>query len=116
MKTLLICHDGAQLDQLVLARWLNSFSNLVGVVVIQEPLSRTWRRIRREVKRVGLLRFLDVLAFRFYYRVLLAADDRKWELQELKAKGLLYAVAPSAEILKTPSPNNLETQAFILSL
>src|SRR5271166_1834722 len=33
MKTLLICHDGAPLDQVVLARWLNSFSNLVGLVV-----------------------------------------------------------------------------------
>lgn len=68
MKTLLICHDGAQLDQVVLARWLSSFSNLVGVVIVQEPASRTWRRIRREVKRIGVLRFLDVLAFRFYYR------------------------------------------------
>jgi|SRR5580700_3672498 hypothetical protein len=68
MKTLLICREGAPLEQVVLARWLNSFSNLVGIIIVQEPESRTWRRIRREVKRIEVLRFLDVLAFRFYYR------------------------------------------------
>jgi hypothetical protein len=30
MKTLVICHDGAALDQEELARWLASFSELAG--------------------------------------------------------------------------------------
>jgi hypothetical protein len=117
MKTLLICHDGAQLDQLVLARWLNSFSNLVGIVIIQEPASRIWRRVRREVKRIGLLRFLDALALRLYYRIFLLGKDRRWEREELHERCLIYEDIPSdTAILKTSSPNTQETEAFIRSM
>jgi hypothetical protein len=117
MKTLLICHDDAQLDQVVLARWLNSFSNLVGIVIIQEPESRIWRRIRREVKRIGILRFLDVLAFRFYYRVFLAGKDQRWERQELRQKCLIYGdIASDTAILKTSSPNSQAADTFIRNL
>lgn len=114
MKTLLICHDGAQLDKVILARWLNSFSNLVGIVTIQETPSRIWRRIRREVKRVGGLRFLDVLAFRLYYRLFLVGKDRRWERQELLEKSIIYRdIASDTAILKTSSPNTQETETFI---
>jgi methionyl-tRNA formyltransferase len=117
MKTLLICHDGAQLDQVVLARWLNSFSELVGIVIIQEPPSRKWRRVRRELKRIGVLRFLDALAFRFYYRIFTADKDRRWERQELREKSLIYGdIAPDTEMLKTPSPNSQEAETFIKSM
>jgi hypothetical protein len=117
MKTLLICHDGAQLDEVLLARWLSSFSNLVGIVIIQEPPNRMRRRIRREIKRIGVLRFLDVLAFRLYYRIFLAAKDQRWERQELREKSLVYGdIAASTAIFKTPSPNTPETEAFIRRL
>jgi hypothetical protein len=117
MKTLLICHDGAQLDQVVLARWLNSFSELVGIVVIHEGSRQIRRRVRRELKRVGLLRFLDALAFRFYYSMFLADKDRSWELQELREKCLTYPDIPTdVPILRTPSPNTPETEAFIRKL
>jgi len=117
MKTLLICHDGAQLDQVVLARWLNSFSNLVGIVVIQEPPIRFWRRLQRELKRVGFLRILDVLAFRLYYRLFIASEDRRWERKELQQKCLLYrAIDPDTPVLKTSSPNTQQTEAFIRKL
>jgi methionyl-tRNA formyltransferase len=114
MKTLLICHDGAQLDEVVLARWLSSFSDLVGIVVIQEPPNRLWRRIRREVRRIGVLRFLDVLAFRIYYRIFLAGKDQHWEHQELHKKRLVYGDIPATTaILRTPSPNTQKAEAFI---
>jgi Formyl transferase len=117
MKTLLICHDGAKLDQVVLARWLNSFSNLVGIVIIQEAPSRKWRRVRREIKRIGAVRFLDALAFRFYYRIFLAGQDRLWEQQELREKCLIYGdIRSSTAILKTPSPNSPEAEVFIRSM
>jgi methionyl-tRNA formyltransferase len=117
MKTLLICHDGAELDQVVLARWLNSFSTLVGIVIIQEPKARIWRRVRREVKRIGLLRFLDVLAFRFYYRAFLAAKDLRWEREFIRQKNLVYEELPrDTPILRTPSPNTTQTEAFIREL
>jgi hypothetical protein len=117
MRTLLICHAGAQLDQVVLARWLSSFSNLVGIVVIQEPPSRLWQRVRREVKRIGPLRFLDALAFRMYYRIFLSARDRRWERHEVEEKCRVYEHVPAhTRILRTPSPNTQETELFIKGL
>lgn len=117
MKTLLICHDGAQLDQVILARWLNSFSELVGIVIIHEGSSEIRRRVRRELKRTGALRFLDALAFRFYYLIFLAGKDRRWERRELREKSLLYPdIAPGTPILRTPSPNTEETETFIKKL
>jgi hypothetical protein len=117
MKTLLICHDGAPLDQVVLARWLNSFSELVGIVVIQERPAQMWRRVRREIKRIGLFRFLDALAFRLYYRLFLFGRDQRWERQQVQEKCLVYGELPSTiAIFKTPSPNTPETEAFIKEL
>ena len=117
MKTLLICQDGAPLDQVVLSRWLNSFSDLVGIVVIHEPPSQLWRRVRREIKRIGGLRFLDALAFRLYYRLFLFGTDQRWERREVREKCLMYGdVPPSTTILETPSPNSRETEAFIKGL
>ena len=114
MKTLLICHDGAQLDQVVLVRWLNSFSDLVGIVVIQEPPSRMWRRLRREIKRVGILRILDVVALRLYYGIFLAGKDRRWEREELRQRCLIYGdIPPDTAILKVASPNTEEAETFI---
>jgi methionyl-tRNA formyltransferase len=117
MKTLLICHDGAPLDQVVLGRWLNSFSELVGIVIIQEPPSRMWRRVRRELKRIGFIRFLDALAFRLFYRIFTADEDRRWEREQLRQKCLLYPeISPDIAILKTSSPNSQETEALISRL
>ena len=117
MKTLLICHDGAQLDQVILARWLNSFSELVGIVIVQEPSSRMWQRVRREVKRIGVPRFLDALAFRLYYRLFIAGKDAQWERREINQKCAVYPELTSiTRILKTPSPNTLDSEGFIRDL
>lgn len=114
MKTLLICHDGAALDQVVLARWLSSFSELAGIVIIQEPASRMWRRIRREMKRIGILRFLDMMAFRFYYRVFLQSKDREWESRQVHESCAKYHEIPSdTPILSTTTPNAPEVEIFM---
>src|SRR5689334_22998272 len=84
MKTVLICHAGDRLNETGLARWMASFSELTGIVVLHETNRRMWKRIRREVKRVGLARFADVLAFRLYYRAVHAAGDRRWADQRLR--------------------------------
>src|SRR6266850_3389968 len=93
MRTALICHGDAPLDRDGLARWLASFSDYTGALVIREPVSRTRRRIAREIRRVGWLRFVDVLAFRALYRFRQAAADRAWEERALAR---LHAVLPPA--------------------
>ncbi len=114
VKALLICHHDAALDRIGIARWLASFSELVGVVAICEPRQRLWRRIRREVSRVGPLRFLDVLAYRAYQRVALAAGDRAWEVGALERLCTAYPpLSPETPVLETFSPNSPEAAAFI---
>ena len=112
MRTLLICHDRAALDQIALARWLASFSTLSGIVVIREPRKRTRQRITREIRRVGLLRFTDVLAFRLYYRLFLASRDRQWETKTLVELCEQYPPV-NVPTLITSSPNSADAENFI---
>jgi hypothetical protein len=114
LKTLLICHEDSALDREVIPRWLGSFSDLAGIVVLSEPKARRLERIRREIRRSGLLRFLDVVAFRLYYRVRSAANDQAWEdgvRAELKDRFPDLSVVPPT--LRTASPNSEEAERFI---
>ena len=100
-------------DREGLARWFGSFSTLAGVVVIREPRGRLRKRIAREIERVGLWRFLDVLAFRAYYVVAQAAADRAWERRELERLRAAYPQRPDAPELIVSSPNSKEAEAFV---
>jgi methionyl-tRNA formyltransferase len=113
MKTLLICHEGALLDQEILARWLASFSELVGVVVLREKSERKFKRIKREIKRSGVLRFADVTAFRIYRKLFLAAEDEAWEKSELERLAAIYPKTLELPVLISHSPNSVEAEQFI---
>jgi hypothetical protein len=116
-RTVLICHDDERLNRQALARWIASFTDLAGIVVIQEPKSRLWKRIQREVKRIGIWRFADVLAFRLYSRIVLHPADERWTDQTLRELQRRYHEVPSStRILVTPSPNSSETQGFLESI
>ncbi|WP_243040988.1 formyltransferase family protein [Dyella sedimenti] len=78
MRTVLICHAADAFDREGLAAWLASFSELAGLVVLDETPAQRHARVRREIRRVGWLRFLDVLAMRAYQRVAQAGHDRAW--------------------------------------
>ncbi len=114
MRTALIYHVGDALSGDGLARWLASFSDLVGVIAIAEPHRRLWKRIRREWQRSGPLRFLDVLAFRLYYQARLARPDRAWEAAALDGLRTAFPApdSPPAE-LRVASPNSPEAEAFL---
>src|SRR5229473_5592343 len=117
MKTVLVCHEEAPLDREGLARWLASFSDLVGLVVLMESPGRILGQARKEINRVGLLRFLDVLAFRIYYRLFLSGKDSLWEQQILtKLRARYPAIADKTAVLKSLSPNTPEVDKFIRGL
>lgn len=114
MKTVLICHREEPQNRVALARWLASFSELAGVMILEETRDRKMRRFRRELKRVGWLRFLDVIAFRLYYRLFLAASDRQWEESAIAAISAKYPEpGPATQYLITTSPNTEEGTAFL---
>lgn len=113
MRTLLICHHDAPLDREGLARWLASFSEYAGAVVIREPGGRLKARVRREIKRVGPWRFLDVLAYRGYYRLVRLAADRRWESAMLGRLRERYPSTDDAPEQVVSSPNSPEAERFI---
>lgn len=113
-RTVLICHADDALNREGLARWLGATTNLAAIVVLEEPPSRMKQRVRREIKRVGWLRFVDVLAFRLYYKLFLAKRDREWEGQTLMRLCSRYPmIGPETRILHAPSPNAPEVEALL---
>lgn len=110
VRSVLICHHDEPLNRFGLARWLASFTELGAIIVIREPQARLKRRIRREIERVGILRFLDVLAFRLYYKMALAKNDSAWTDARLHTLLQRYPDVPATcRIMETPSPNSAET-------
>jgi Methionyl-tRNA formyltransferase len=114
LKTVLICHREEELNRAGLPRWLSSFTQLCGVVVLEEDSKPLRQRIRREIRRVGWFRFLDVLAFRVYYRLFLAAADRRAEGQLLDRVSKHYNPPPeNTPTLHVRNPNRPEVEEFI---
>ncbi len=116
-RTVLICHDTEPLNRRALARWLASFTDLVAVVEIREPRSRLWKRVKREIKRIGAWRFLDVMALRLYSRIFLRAKDSQWTEEALRRFESRYPDLPSStRILTTETPNSKETEQLLTEL
>src|ERR1043165_6823963 len=82
-SVVLICHEQDPLDTEGLASWLANSLRLAGLIIIRDPRSRLWRAAKREIRRVGWLRFLDVIAFRAFARLRLAGRDRAWKASEI---------------------------------
>lgn len=110
----LICHAEDALNRQGMAYWLASWAHVVGIVAIQEPARRARQRIRREIKRVGWLRFLDVIAYRVYAKLFQSRSDREWEQQQLQLIQSQFG-SPSTKIptLITDSPNSVTAQEFL---
>lgn len=113
VRSVLICHEDSLLDREGLSRWLGSFSDLAGIVVLQEKQGRKLKRIRREIERVGLFRFLDVTAFRLYYKLFQAAADTAWESDLLNDLNRRFGANGELRVLVTHSPNSAEAETFI---
>jgi hypothetical protein len=116
VRTALICSERSVFNRRVLPAFLASFSDLAGVVVIRETTGNRWRPLKREWRR-SRLRLLDVLAFRAYYRLRLAARDDAWiaaragdELRRLPAP------APDVPVIEVDDPNTDETRRFLESV
>src|SRR5919109_3407490 len=90
MRTALICHHDNPLNREVLPRFMETFSDVAGVVVIRERPGRMKKRLMFEWRR-SKLRMLDVFAFRLYYKVRLAGRDREWVERRVAGGGLPFS-------------------------
>jgi folate-dependent phosphoribosylglycinamide formyltransferase PurN len=113
----LICHERDRIDREALASYLASALRLAGFIIIRDRPSRLWRAARRELRRVGIWRFLDVLAFRVYRRLRLAARDAAWIDRAVGEYCARYPVDLEAiPRLVVESPNSDEARAFVTEL
>jgi len=88
-RVVLMCHEEDRIDAQGLAAWIATSMRLAGLVVLSERPGRKMKRFRSEIRRVGWLRFLDVIAFRAYYRARYARADAAWmdaEVARLRAR------------------------------
>jgi folate-dependent phosphoribosylglycinamide formyltransferase PurN len=116
MRTVLICHAGDAFDREGLAAWLASFSTLAGVVWLEETAAQQRARIRREVRRVGPLRFVDVVAMRAYQTLFLARRDAAWQARALAGLREVYGAAPAVPAITAASANDPAVVAFLRGL
>ena len=97
-------------------RWLNSFSEVVGIVVIRDQSSHRWKKLKRSIQRDGLFGTLDLLAYRMFHRFRYAAADRRFEEGIRESLGSVYPpLRQPPRILETTTPNGPDVQAFIQS-
>lgn len=116
MRTAIIFHENDLIDSDVTTRWLASFSDLAGMVVLREDAGKSKNRIRREIKRVGLLRFFDVLAFRLYYKLFHAGRDNEWRKNEAGRLNKDLPHLDNVPEIIAVSPNLPEVKEFLNSL
>lgn len=113
----LMCHQEDRIDSEGLASWLASSLKLVGIIALRGNPARMIRSTRREIRRVGLLGFLDVMAFRFYYRLWLARADARWVADEVARLRSRYPASPDEVArLVVADPNTQEVQSFLRQL
>jgi folate-dependent phosphoribosylglycinamide formyltransferase PurN len=113
----LICHEEDRLDVEGLASWLAHAMTLSGLVVIRHDPRRMRRAAQREIRRVGWLRFADVVAFRLYARLRLARRDAEWKAGALARLRAAYPADLSAvpRVIVT-DPNSDEARKFLEAL
>jgi hypothetical protein len=115
--SVLICHEEDRLDTEGLASWLANTQKLAGLIIIRDSRRTLWRAARREIKRVGLLNFLDVVAFRAYARVALARRDNAWKEQELARLRARYpADLEAVPRVYVSTPNAPEARDFLAAV
>jgi methionyl-tRNA formyltransferase len=91
--------------------------NLAGLIVISDNGSRLWAAAKRELRRVGWLGFLDVVAYRLFARLRLRSQENAWKTQQLVALRAKYP----ANLQRVPrvvvmNPNSDDAREFVNSV
>jgi len=116
-SVVLICHQNDPLDAEGIAAWLSNSFCLAGIVLLQDRPDSILRKIRKEYRRVGFIRLLDVIMFRLMYQFIHARNDTKWVQQKVRDLQLRYpANIRYVPRLYTHDPNSEEVHLFVKSL
>lgn len=113
-SVVLICHADDPVDREGIAAWLASSFRLAGIVEVCESPCARLRRLRREYRRVGLLRLCDVLLFRVFYRLRHARADKAWAERESQyLKNRYPAGFGETPRLAARTPNSAAVREFL---
>ena len=112
-RVVLLCHDVDVIDREGLRAWLAASFDLAGVVVIRDTPKRRYRAARREWARSGALGFLDAMAFRVFYALVLRKRDRRWIEDEAERLRRRYGVGASGPTLGVDDPNGEAVRRFL---
>lgn len=116
-SVVLICHEDDPVDVEGVAAWLATAFTLSGIVLLREAPGAFVRKLRREYRRVGALRLIDVVLFRILYKLKHAQHDARWVEQRVAELRIRYP----ADITAVPritavDPNAEEVRNFIAGL
>lgn len=116
-SVVLICHQDDPVDSEGIAAWLACDFSLAGIVLLRDERGSWRRKLRREYRRVGWIRLLDVVLFRAIYQLGQARKDARWVKSEVQALRSRYR-ADLSQIarLLAHNPNEVEVRDFITAL
>jgi methionyl-tRNA formyltransferase len=116
-SVILICHEDEPIDSEGIASWLACDFSLVGIVLLRDEPGSWLRKLRRESRRVGWIRLLDVILFRVFYQVSRARKDKQWAQNRVQALRLKYgADLDQIPRLVAHNPNDSRVRDFIAGL
>lgn len=114
MKTVLMCHGYNFFNKEIVSRWLATFSEVVGIVIINEHPDFKKKRYKYEFKRSGLFGFIDIILFKVYHRLFLKKKEAKLNREILEnCLKKFPKISKEIPVFVTDNPNNLETEKFI---
>jgi methionyl-tRNA formyltransferase len=90
---------------------------LAGLLIIRDDRRRRWRAARRELRRVGLVGMLDVIAFRAFSHLVHGSSDSRWQADAVADLRRRYpSKVDAVPRLTVSSPNSSESKAFLQRL
>jgi folate-dependent phosphoribosylglycinamide formyltransferase PurN len=114
LAVVLICHEEDQIDTAGIASWLASSFRLAGIVYLRERPGSFMRKLRREYRRVGFWRLLDVILFRIVYRIRHAQNDARWVREKVHELRMKYRADPAqVPSLVAYDPNAAAVRDFL---
>ena len=117
LSVVLICHENDAIDCQIIAAWLACNFSLAGIVFLKDRPGSMLIKLRREYRRVGFWRLLDVVVFRLFYKLRHARSDARWVKQQVRDMQCHYpADLDAIPSLQAYNPNTREVRDFIAQL
>jgi peptidoglycan/xylan/chitin deacetylase (PgdA/CDA1 family)/folate-dependent phosphoribosylglycinamide formyltransferase PurN len=112
MKSVIMYHVGSKFEEELLQPWLSSFSDVVGVIKVENKPARKLSRLRHEYNRSGLTGSVDAIAFRMFDN--LRENDVSGKVDNLISNSVpQWGEKPDTASITVETPNNNRTADFL---